>query len=267
MAGTCSDSRATDVGVGQMNARSLVVRGMLVGVVAGLLAFGFGRLFGEGPIDAAIAFESSHANPGVHEPALVSRTIQATLGLGAATLVYGVALGGLFALAFGLVYGRVGRLGARGTSAVLAAVGLVTAFVVPFLKYPANPPAVGNEATIGRRSALYVAMILISMASAVVAILVARATRQLLGVWNAVLVSAAAYLVIVGAASAILPTVNEVPADFSAVVLWRFRVASLGTQLVLWTALGLLFGALSERAELFGTGRGRAVARHHVGSE
>src|SRR5262249_51803818 len=99
----------------------------------------------------------------------------ATLGLGAATLVYGVALGGLFALAFGLVYGRVVQLRARGTSAVLAAVGLVTVFVVPFLKYPANLPAVGNQATIGRRSALYVAMILISMASAVGAVLLARA--------------------------------------------------------------------------------------------
>jgi len=32
------------------------------------------------------------------------------------------------------------------------------------------------------------------------------------------------------------------------VVLWRFRVASLGTQLVLWAGIGLLFGALAERS-------------------
>jgi len=244
-----------------MNARSLVVRGMLVGVVAGLLAFGFGWRFGEGPIDAAIAFESTHADPGVHEPELVGRTVQATLGLGVAALVYGVALGGLFALAFGFVYGRLGQLGARATSAALAAIGLVTVFVVPFLKYPGNPPAVGNEATIGRRSAWYVLMILISVAAAIGSTLVGRAMRQRLGTWNAALVSVATYLVIVGAASALLPTVNEVPADFSAVVLWRFRMASLGTQLVLWTVVGLLFGALSERAELLRTGRVRAVAK------
>jgi hypothetical protein len=240
---------------------------MLVGVIAGLLAFGFARLFGEGPIDAAIAFESSHADPTVHAPELVSRAIQASVGLGAATLVYGVAFGGLFALAFGLVYGRVGRLGARATSAVLAAVGLLAEFVVPFLKYPANPPSVGNAATIGRRTALYLLMILISLAAAATATLVGRATRQRVGIWNAVLVSAATYLVIVGAASAILPAVNEVPADFSAVVLWRFRVASLGTQIVLWTTLGLLFGALSERAELSSIGRENAVARPNVETE
>jgi hypothetical protein len=45
-----------------------------------------------------------------------------------------------------------------------------------------------------------------------------------------------------------LPAVNEVPADFPATVLWRFRLAALGTRLVLWTTFGLLFGALTERS-------------------
>ena len=44
------------------------------------------------------------------------------------------------------------------------------------------------------------------------------------------------------------PAVNEVPGDIAAVVLWRFRLASLGTQAVLWATLGLLFGALTERS-------------------
>ena len=47
----------------------------------------------------------------------------------------------------------------------------------------------------------------------------------------------------------VLPGVNEVPAGFPAAVLWRFRVASLGIQVVLWTTLGLVFGALTERQE------------------
>jgi hypothetical protein len=45
-----------------------------------------------------------------------------------------------------------------------------------------------------------------------------------------------------------LPAINEVPDQFSAAVLWRFRVASLGIHAVLWTTIGLLFGALTERA-------------------
>ena len=40
---------------------SLLVRGMLVGIIAGLLAFGFARVFGEPPVDHAIAFEEQQA--------------------------------------------------------------------------------------------------------------------------------------------------------------------------------------------------------------
>lgn len=39
---------------------SLLYRGMLVGLVAGLIAFGFARLYGEPYVDRAIAFEESH---------------------------------------------------------------------------------------------------------------------------------------------------------------------------------------------------------------
>jgi predicted cobalt transporter CbtA len=232
-----------------MNARSLLFRGMLVGVAAGLLAFAFGWVFGEGAINSAIAFESAHAAPGVEEPEQVSRAVQSTLGLGVATLVYGAALGGIFALVFAFVHGRMGGAGARATSGALAVAGFVAVFLVPFLKYPANPPAVGNEDTIGRRSALYFVMILVSVGAAVCAALVRRSALARWGHWDATLVAVATFLVIVGAATAFLPEIDEVPADFSAAALWRFRVASIGTQLVLWTTLGILFGALTERAE------------------
>jgi predicted cobalt transporter CbtA len=45
----------------------------------------------------------------------------------------------------------------------------------------------------------------------------------------------------------LLPGVDEVPAGFPAELLWRFRVGSLATQLALWAAMGLAFGALLER--------------------
>jgi hypothetical protein len=45
----------------------------------------------------------------------------------------------------------------------------------------------------------------------------------------------------------VLRPINEVPPDFSAVVLWKFRLASLGIQAVLWTTLGLVFGELAQR--------------------
>ena len=50
------------------------------------------------------------------------------------------------------------------------------------------------------------------------------------------------------AVNLVLPSINEVPDAFSAVVLWRFRVVSLGIHLILWTTIGLLFGYLTERS-------------------
>ena len=51
-----------------------------------------------------------------------------------------------------------------------------------------------------------------------------------------------------------LPPISEVPSEFSAEVLWRFRLASLGIEAVLWTALGLTFGVVAEYL-LAGPGR------------
>src|SRR5262245_20913949 len=154
-----------------MRPRNLLLRGMLAGLIAGLLAFAVGWLFGEGPIDSAIAFESTQAEPGGHGTELVSRSVQSTLGLGVATLLYAAALGGVFGLLFAFVHGRLGNAGARATSAMLAAVGFIAVFLVPFLKYPANPPAIGSQESIGRRSVLYVLMVTVSIAAAVAATL------------------------------------------------------------------------------------------------
>ena len=227
--------------------RTLLTRGMLAGVVAAAAAFVFARIFGEGPIDAAIGFEAAHATPGHEEPEVVSRAIQSTLGLGVAVLVYGTAVGGIFGLAYAFSLGRFGRLSARATAMVVAAIGFTAGFLVPFLKYPANPPATGSEETIGRRTILFVLMIVISVAAAVFAVLLARALAARLGGWNAILVGAAGFVALVAVVMLVLPPVDEVPADFPADVLWRFRLASIGTQLVLWTTIGLVFGALTER--------------------
>ena len=237
----------------------LLLRGMLAGVVAGLLAFGFARVFGEPPIESAIAFEAHvahhhmeahsdhHTSGETDEPELVSRTTQAGLGLFVAVVVYGVAIGGLYALVFAFVYGRFGQLSPRATAALLAAAAFVSLVLIPALKYPANPPAVGAPETIGSRTALYFAMLVISVAALVFAIGLAKGLASRYDGWSAALVGAAAYVAIVLIAGYALPAVNEVPEHFSAAVLWNFRVASLGLQAVLWTIIGLLFGFLAER--------------------
>jgi hypothetical protein len=229
--------------------RALLVRGMLVGALAGLLAFGFAWLFGEPQVDLAIGFEEHmHQVAGeAPEPELVSRGVQSTIGLLTGVVVYSCALGGIFALVFAYAYGRVGGLSPRGTAALLAAAGFVALILVPQIKYPANPPSIGDPETIGSRTALYFTMIAISVIASVAAVSTARQLTRRLGEWNGALVAGVAYVAVVAVGMAILPSVNEVPTEFSATTLWSFRLASLGIEAVLWTTLGLTFGALAER--------------------
>ena len=131
---------------------------------------------------------------------------------------------------------------------MIAAVGFVAVYLVPNLKYPANPPAVGEPETIGIRTALYFVMIAISLAAMIASLAIKRLLVARFGEWNSNLLVAACYIMLVGIAALLLPAVNEVPEQFPAVVLWNFRIASIGAQLIMWATLGLLFGALSQRA-------------------
>ncbi len=249
--------------------RTLLVRGMLVGIVAGLLSFGFLKVYGEPQVDRAIAFETqmdearaaAEKAKGVavpeEEPELVSRPVQAGIGLLTAVMVYSAAFGGLFGLAFAFAYGRVpGRLSPQSLSALMAAAGFVAIYLVPNLKYPANPPSVGDPQTIGIRTALYFVMIAISLAAMVAAAALRGPLVARFGKWNANLIIVACYIVIVVIAGLVLPVINEVPQEFPAVVLWKFRIASLGAQVIMWATLGVLFGGLTERA----VDRGRRLA-------
>jgi hypothetical protein len=169
------------------------------------------------------------------------------LGLLTAVVVYGTALGGLFAVAFAFAYQRVGHLSARGTAALLAGAGFVALVLVPALKYPPNPPAVGQPETIGYRSELFFSMMLVSVAVLGFTFAIAPRLAARYGSWNAALLAAAAFIGVIVVAQLLLPDINEVPDQFPAVVLWRFRIVSLGIQLILWATYGLLFGALAER--------------------
>ncbi|MGW2564560.1 CbtA family protein [Streptomyces sp. NPDC001514] len=226
--------------------RALLVRGMIAGVLAGLVAFGFAYLVGEPSVDAAIAFESAHSHEHGEEE-LVSRAVQSTAGLATAALVYGIALGGITALAFCFALGRIGRFGARATAALVGLGGFVTVALVPFLKYPANPPAVGDPATLNQRTALFFLMIALSVLLAIGALLLGRSLAPRWGNWNATVAASVAFTAVLAVAVAFLPAGDALPEEFPATVLWEFRLASLGVQALLWAALGLILGHLAER--------------------
>jgi Probable cobalt transporter subunit (CbtA) len=245
--------------------RALLIRGMLAGLLAGVLGFIYAHQFGESAIETAIAFES-YVEYDVHHDApeveLVSREVQSTAGLGTGTLIYGAAFGGIFALAFAAAYGRIGPFAARGTAAIVGVLGFTAVYLVPFLKFPPNPPSIGDPDTIQYRTAMYVLLVATSVVAIVFCVNLQRRLAVQFGGWNATLLAAAAYVLVLGVCFLAFPGINEVPqaaipnvvdavteddVTFPPTVLWSFRMASLGLQVVMWTTIALVFGVLAER--------------------
>jgi magnesium-transporting ATPase (P-type) len=226
----------------------LLVRGMLAGVLAGMIAFGFARVAGEAQVDQAISFEQKldAAKGEAREEELVSRQVQRGFGLFTGVVVFGTAIGGIFSLVFAYVNGRFSRLPPMGLSLAIAAAGFVALVIVPGLKYPANPPSVGDPETIAARTALYFLAIVLSVAIMVSSISLRRRWLARLGAMNASLAAALVFCALVIMLFSALPAVNEVPEAFPATVLWNFRMASWGIQFLLWTTLAVSFGWMVE---------------------
>jgi magnesium-transporting ATPase (P-type) len=229
--------------------RSLLIRGMVVGVLAGLLVFFSAHWLGEPQVDRAIAFETSadQAKGEAPEPEVFSRHVQKTAGLLTGTVIFGAALGGIFGLVFAYAYGRVGPARPRALSAFLACIGFVAITFVPSLKYPANPPSVGNPETIGVRTGAFFLMILISVVVMVLSVQLSRHFMRRFGGWNGGILAAVFFIVLVAVPANFLPAIDEVPTGFPADVLWRFRLAAWALQIILWASIGLLFGWFTER--------------------
>jgi predicted cobalt transporter CbtA len=220
-------------------------RGMAAGLLVGLLAGLFAFVVGEPVLDKAIALEE--ASEGAHHEEIFSRSTQ-KVGLFFATGLFGVTVGGVFGIAYAFFRDRLAVGSDLGRSISLSGAVFVGAFLIPFLKYPANPPSVGDPSTIRERTAAYFALVVLSLLTVLAAWLSARALkaqgidavrrRLMVGV-GMVLVVALLFLSLPPGPSA---------EGFPSGVLWAFRFSSLGTQVVFWAGLGLLFGWLCERA-------------------
>lgn len=246
--------------------KHLIGRGLLAGALAGALAFVFARIFVEPVIERAIGFEDGvaqahEATHGGHEHGveLFTRGVQANIGMGFGVLAFGLAMGALFAVVFTVAYGRVGNVSARLLSVLVAGGMLLSLYVVPALKYPANPPATSLEETIRQRTLLYLLVVVLSAALLVAAVYLGRRLVARFGAWNATLVAGAGYVVAVAVVMLVLPSIDETPGPlrdaggtivfegFPAADLYEFRLYSLGTQVVMWATIGLVFAALSSR--------------------
>jgi len=255
---------------------------LVPGAAAGVVAFAFSRIKIEPLISAAVDYEGARehaeaqlAGGGDHDHGheLFSRSIQENVGAAVGVIAFGIAMGVLFAVAHTVIRAALERRGLRPDAtalALLVAAGMFVAFALaPGLKYPANPPTVGLEDTIGARSAAFLTMTVVSVLAAAVALAAGLAWARRWGSWRATAAAVTGYAVVISLAMALLPSFHEVPGPitgpnglllggFPAEVLGEFRVYSLGNQALMWLVIGATSAALGARSQ--------AVRRHRNGS-
>lgn len=265
--------------------KRLILRGIFAGAVAGLLTFAFARIFAEPQLSTAIKYglgrnaaqalldKAAGVSTELAGPDIFSRSIQANVGIGFGMVFFGMAMGALFAVAYAICLGRVGNLRARTLAVLVAAGGFLSVYLVPFLKYPANPPSIGHSDTLKQRSALYLTMLIASIVFLVLAVCLGQRLKARFGNWNASLLSAAAFILAIGVLMVVLPSLGHLAANnatfgehstetplpltdakgaivypgFPADVLFNFRLYSVAAQLLLWATIGLVFAPVAER--------------------
>jgi predicted cobalt transporter CbtA len=235
---------------------SFIRRGAVAGLAGGAASALFLLLVGERTIGDAIRLEEKHGGGGQE---LYTRGTQVFGGVLGVVLV-SIALGVVFATTFAAVRHRLPGRNDWQRSITWAATAFVVVYLVPFAKYPPNPPSVGNPDTIDERTILYFAILAWSIGAAFLATRLgswmrtrqyADPVRQCAVVASWVVVVAVGFMVLPGSPDAVTAP---------AMLIWRFRIASAGGALALWSVTGAVFGLLSLSAVKRSTDARREVA-------
>ncbi len=223
----------------------MVRRGVLAGAAGGACLALFLALVGEPAISRAITLEAQRTRTGAGDE-MFSRGAQQVGGVVGA-VAYGVCLGLIASLVLARARRGPGRTTEWRRAMVVGATGFVTVVLLPFLGYPANPPGVGDPATVGRRTVLYTMLLAWSVLAGWASWRVAIALRERARAEHLVWAAAVILYSVAGAAALLVMPASPDAVDLPATLLWRFRVASLGGSLLLWVVLGWVLGFLAER--------------------
>jgi hypothetical protein len=268
----------------------VILRGAIAGFITGIFSFVFARAWAEPFINKAINYEAGRdaaitavdkangVTVSLDGPEIFSRTIQSNFGLATGLIGFSTAMGALIAVTYLVLHARF-NLRPRTLVLLIAGFGFLGVYLLPFVKYPANPPAIGHDFTIATRTALYLTLVGSCLVFLVGAIILCRKVLMpRFGLFNATLLAAAAFCVPYFVLIALLPALGHLHANvlqatatgygrsatetplpiansagqlvypgFPADVLWKFRWYSLLNQALVWAGTGLIFSVLVER--------------------
>jgi hypothetical protein len=230
-------------------------RGLAAGLVGGTASALALWWLGEPSIRDSLQIEARLSQGEVHEETF-SREVQ-VLGGVTAVLITGIVLGLVLTIVFVKVRNRVELPTDAHVAVATGSLLFLVHGLIPWLKYPPNPPGVGDPETINERTVAYLALIALAACALVIAhevtLRLARRRVELAWRWFA---AVAVTVVVIAISYLVLPAADPIPAGIGAQLLWRFRLASLGGLAVMWGGMTLTMAVLCS-------GRGKAPQRPH----
>ena len=180
--------------------------------------------------------------------------------------ILGLSIGSLYGIVFAYTRGSISATNNNKKKAlIIASIMWFVLFLIPALKYPPNPPAVGDPETIYYRQSLYVAFLAISGFSALgLAFLYRKIMVASLNNTKkkAVMIIPSAYAAIMAGAYLAMPA-NPDPINAPIDLVVGFRITSAITISMFWALLGVIFGALWDKANFISN---KIAARHNSNS-
>ena len=156
--------------------------------------------------------------------------------------ILGLSMGALFGLVFAYSRHALPSQNHIKKALVLAGIMWFTIFFIPFLKYPANPPTVGDPGTIVLRTSLYVAFVALSGLGALG---FSRIYKKIKNPVRKIAVPAG-YAIYISIIFIIMP---ENPDELTAPtdLIYGFRIASAGTVTMFWILDAVILGVLWQK--------------------
>jgi predicted cobalt transporter CbtA len=256
-----------------MKAITFIAITLLAGAIAGTILGAINQVVVEPYIDHAIELEMLQQNTTAQSGQVITNPAEFAAyrfwqkgGEIIAGTILGLSIGSLYGIVFAYTRGSIsGTNNNKKRALIVAGIMWLVLFLMPALKYPPNPPAVGNPETIYYRQSLYVAFLAISGFSALGLAFLYR--KMMVASSNntkkkAIIIPSAVYAAIMAGAYLAMPA-NPDPINAPIDLVIGFRITSAITISMFWAVLGVIFGALWDKANFISN---KIAARHNCNS-
>ena len=240
-----------------MKAITFIAITLLAGAIAGTILGAINQVAVEPYIERAIELEMLQQNTTAQSGQVITNPAEFAAyrfwqrgGEIIAGTILGLSIGSLYGIVFAYTRGSIsGTNNNKKKALIVAGIMWLVLFLMPALKYPPNPPAVGNPETIYYRQSLYVAFLAISGFSALGLAFLYR--KMMMASSNntkkkAIIIPSALYAAIMAGAYMAMPA-NPDPINAPIDLVIGFRITTAITISVFWALLGIIFGTFWDK--------------------